>query len=854
MNLKLLADHFFDERVDRRLTATGAALAARGAWEAGAGLFLTYPGSPVVETFEVLTAEKSPVKDRCRVVLNEHVAWHQAQGYSLAGGRVLVVMKHVGFHVAGDPAHYSGYLGARGGFVIVVGDDPGATCSTGEFDVRFQSLHTHLPILEPTDFGEALSLTRSAFELSEQLCLPVLVVLPAALCHGVGTAQTGPVLPPGTEMKFAKNPALTSVGGRAVALHEALLAKIESLRQEAPGPRIVAEYQPGNGSDLLIVPSIQRTAVLEYLRETGLEKQVSIWSPRRTYPLGVAVLEWILTEYQPQRILCLEPLEGFIEHQVAVALAHRQDPLGPQLHGKDYLPMAGETGVERLRGALDLFLNLPTVPLPAVVDVPPREGTFCPGCPHRSFFYLLRGVLRPDDVLGGDIGCSSLPPHHADWLTCMNSGASIASGVARAVDRNQQRVVSLIGDSTLFHSGLQTVLECAQTDSDQLLFILDNRWTAMTGHQPTPATPGGDDGRSARSQTVDIRQLLKSLGVQRIHSLDPRRIVQGRALLRRVLREEKGFHCVLVERECALQVERCRKRCHEEHHLHYAVVDERCRSCGECYAVLTCPAISADDEGIAQIDPSLCDRCGTCHAACPNGAIWKFSVNESRGPATLARIEATSQRAEAMISDAVPIGAEETSIPVHGALNLIITGLGGQGILYLSKLLRGVLAECHEQLSGWDNRGGAQRFGHVAAVIRAAENNLPLGLDIPAGRADAILALEATEALRFLHKAGPQTLVILDRFVLVPTNVRRTRGEYPTADEVAEAFRKRGCRVILADFRDVALAAGLDGRDANLLMLGRLLREGCPGLMLKDFYKQVPTDILQKVEQGMERC
>lgn len=824
-----LSDDFFDPRPGVRLLLSGAAAAARGAWEAGVGFALTYPGSPVVETYEALAAPDGPAAARCRVAVNEHVAWHEAFGYALAGGRSLVVMKHVGFHVANDPAHYSAVLGVRGGMVAVVGDDPGATCSTGEFDVRFHALHAHLPVVEPSDVEEARALARAAFELSESEALPVLLVMPSGLCHGVGTAAAGPVDAPRAGLAFRASPDYTSVGGRAVRLRERLFRKIDLLaRGERPLPFPVATFLPGDGPDLIVAPSVQLPTVAEWLVRRGLSGRVPVWSPKLTYPLPVAEFARVLAATGARRILCVEPLEGFLEHQIGVWLARRGGP-APELHGKDLVPAAGELSSVRVGAALARFLGLPEEPPSPESGAAPREGTFCPGCSHRAFFHMLRGALRPGDVIGGDIGCSSLPPHHSDWLTCMNSGASIAAGVARAVasataDAAQgsgraQRVVSLIGDSTLLHGGLQTVLECAQTGSDQLLFVLDNGWTAMTGHQPTPATPDGRDGRTPGAPAVDLRGLLAALGVRDLHELDPFRLRGGRAMIRRLLERAPGFACVIVRRECRLQsTRRARSEPPPPWRERFMIVPERCRACGECYAVLTCPAIDADADGIARIDPLSCSGCGICRDACPNGAIVRLRERSRFAPADPAEPPPPSAAGQAAAGDGPPHPAMAAA---PDPFSLILTGLGGQGVLTAGRLLRHALAA--RKLAGWDNRGGAQRFGHVAAIIRAtAEPGAPLSLDIPPGAADALLALEASEALRFLDRAGPRTLVLLDRFVLVPTNVRRARGSHPSADEVAARFRARGAAVALDDFRARAAALSGDARDASLLMIGRL--------------------------------
>ena len=104
---------------------------ARGAWEAGVSVACAYPGTPSSEilaeiaTYSEIYTEWSP---------NEKVALEVAHGASLAGGRAIACMKHVGLNVAADPLMTISYTGVKGGLVIVVADDPGQHSSQNEQD------------------------------------------------------------------------------------------------------------------------------------------------------------------------------------------------------------------------------------------------------------------------------------------------------------------------------------------------------------------------------------------------------------------------------------------------------------------------------------------------------------------------------------------------------------------------------------------------------------------------------------------------------------------------------------------------------------------------------------------------
>ncbi|HNV71732.1 MAG TPA: thiamine pyrophosphate-dependent enzyme, partial [Candidatus Ozemobacteraceae bacterium] len=535
---------------DSLLIMTGAAAAARGAYEAGIGLAVTYPGSPITETFEVLAAAPAASAPVCHLVINEHVAFHKAMGYALSGGRALVTMKHVGFNVAADPAHYIGYTGVRGGMVILVGTDPGATCSTGEYDFRFYAPHTHLPLLEPRSGQEILDALRQAFEWSEEDELPYVVAVPAGACYALEGVRVGAVQQPKADLRFHNSPDLTNVGRRAVLHHQKLLARERRVRQRAGGRGLV--QVDGHGSEAAIITSGYHVSrVREALLRLGLSERVRVLHSLLTSPFPTDSLARELDGID--RLVFVEDLGGFLEQTLSRALLDLNRTV--RVSGKEVFPATGaldlqtvEQGLGQIFGVSREPIALPT-PLP---EVPEREGTFCPGCPDRAFFFALTEQLGPHDVLGGDIGCSSLPPHFSSWLTCMNSGTAIAAGVTLALN-GRDLVVSLIGDSTLLHSGLQTIIEAVATDSDQICFVLDNHWTAMTGHQRTPATPVDAAGQPCSH--LDIEQLLRACGVQRLSRADPFHLDAFRALLKR-LRQERGFRVVLIQRECGLQERR----------------------------------------------------------------------------------------------------------------------------------------------------------------------------------------------------------------------------------------------------------------------------------------------------------
>ncbi|GAB4276391.1 MAG: indolepyruvate ferredoxin oxidoreductase subunit alpha [Deferrisomatales bacterium] len=618
----------------RRVLAMGNEALARGALEGGLGYFSTYPGTPASEVGTVLQALREELPGLyAEISTNEHVAALGALGASWAGVRSMVTMKHVGMNVAAEPLHFAGYTGVKAGMVVVLGSDPGATSSTGEQDDRWYSLHTHLPILEPSDIQEAKDLTRRAFELSEAYDLPVVVNAPSKLCHNIGSLELGGLPSDVTYRgRFERNPTrLLNLFHFAVDNHARCLANVERLRRDAGRLGLNARL-PGSGPVGILTSGLHFAYVLEALEILGVEG-VPILKVGLSYPLdGAAIAEFFESV---ERVVVVEELEGFLEFQ-AKRLAYDAGVRTPVV-GKDRFPAAGEVGVDTVT---DILAEVFGRPVPAgrtrgaealaagAEEIPPRQGAFCPGCPHRGTNYALLQAAGREVVYAGDIGCytlSVLPPFQvSDWVTCMNCGAGSGQAIAQVTD---QTVVALVGDSTFFHSGTPTLLNAVQNGADLLLLILDNGWVAMTGHQPSPTTARLLDGTPRPA--VDLAGYVRALGVRWVRKGDAFRPTALENLIREALKE-KGVRVVVVEGECALQSERRRKLAPPAHEEYVDLDPERCQRCHRCYRDLACPAIrewGADtDTPWYEIDETLCQRCGVCEAVCPNSAITSTRV------------------------------------------------------------------------------------------------------------------------------------------------------------------------------------------------------------------------------------
>ena len=156
---------------------------ARGAYEAGVKVSAAYPGTPSTEIsenivkYDEIYAEWSP---------NEKVATEVAIGASISGVRAMASMKHVGLNVASDPLYTASYIGANGGLMLVVADDPGLYSSQNEQDTRAIARAALVPVLEPSDSQEAKEFVKEAFRISEEYDTPVILRTTTRLAHSQG--------------------------------------------------------------------------------------------------------------------------------------------------------------------------------------------------------------------------------------------------------------------------------------------------------------------------------------------------------------------------------------------------------------------------------------------------------------------------------------------------------------------------------------------------------------------------------------------------------------------------------------------------------------------------------------------
>ncbi|PNV78373.1 MAG: indolepyruvate ferredoxin oxidoreductase subunit alpha, partial [Thermoproteota archaeon] len=202
--------------------------------------------------------------------------------------------------------------------------------------------------------------------------------------------------------------------------------------------------------------------------------------------------------------------------------------------------------------------------------------------------------------------------------TAIAMGSSIAMAVGLSRSGIKEPIIAVIGDSTFFHAGIPPTIEAVISRSPIVIAILDNSWTAMTGHQPSPST--GLDSLGRPRPQLSVENLLSAIGIYNIKVVDPYNIDEGENAIREAIikaRESSMPSAVIFRRECALQAMRFGRW----RKIIAKVDPEKCSACKLCLTT-GCPAIHISQESKkAEIDPMDCIGCSICSQICPNRAI-----------------------------------------------------------------------------------------------------------------------------------------------------------------------------------------------------------------------------------------
>lgn len=591
----------------------GNAAIAMGAIAAGLNVVSGYPGTPSTEVLET-TAKHNDGSIYVEWSTNEKAAMELAAGAAYCGARTMVTMKQVGLNVASDPLMSLAYIGAKGGMVILVADDPGPISSQTEQDTRRFASFSKLPCFDPSGVQEAYDMIQEAFAYSERYHTPVLFRPTTRVCHGYASitvkdaAEYQVNSPEGFVKDSSKWVIFPKLSYQNHIRMEKRNTELQSVFSDYPRNRIYPETDTACQKGIA-THGISFSYTMEALHGKAAPRLLKVATPF-PFPeqLAVEFLQGL------DEVLCLEELDPVIEQELVYLCGKYHLPT--RIRGKltEDVALAGENSCDSVAADLAAFLGWQP-PEQNTTDQPPellvRPPVLCAGCPHRASFFAVKEAMKgKKSVFCGDIGCytlgNAMPLDMVDTCLCMGAGVNMTQGIGKI--EPDTTCFAFVGDSTFFASAITGMVNAVYNQANMTLVVLDNSTTAMTGHQPHPGT-----GKTMMGQVVDkvsIEDTLHGIGVKTVETVNPLHLQEAIDCVKRVAVQD-GVKAIIFKSPCAVLIKSGKPAQIEE---------SKCIQCKKCIRTLGCPAIMLQD-GKVQIEQALCTGCGLCAQVCPTAAI-----------------------------------------------------------------------------------------------------------------------------------------------------------------------------------------------------------------------------------------
>ena len=608
----------------------GNEAAVRGVIEAGVSIAATYPGTPSSEIGNILSVLAKDANIYFEFSTNEKVAMEVAATAAVSGLRSFTFMKHVGMNVAADSFMTTAYSGVNGGMVILSADDPSLFSSQNEQDTRNYARLANVPILEPSNCQEVKDMVKYAFDLSEQFKIPVIVRTTTRVSHMRGIVEFGEVSDNSSNCDnhwkrghFNKDPSkYVPVPAFAGDMHVRLWDKINKIEEITNKSDLNREIELADDKKYAIIAS---SSAYNYAHDVCKfnDLSINILKLGFSYPFPKDKVAGFLKDID--EVFIVEEVDPIIERETLSVVG--SEKLNVTVHGKldGTFPLYHEFNSDVVADGLNKVLNFKedseikySSSLEKLQDdIPSRAPVLCAGCPHRAMYYGVNlaieelGLKASDVIFASDIGCYTLginPPYNAaDYLLSM--GSSVGDGCGFSVSTDQ-KVVSYIGDSTFFHSGVSPLINAVHNKHNFVLTVLDNRITAMTGGQPNPGIPV--DGMGDEAPEISIRKLALACGCDYVRVINPFNLDQVIKTYKEALQRDDTA-VIISKAPCTLI-----KGLEKKPPVNF--VEANCNNCDKCVNELACPAISKVN-GKITIDTAQCDGCNVCIQVCKYGAL-----------------------------------------------------------------------------------------------------------------------------------------------------------------------------------------------------------------------------------------
>jgi indolepyruvate ferredoxin oxidoreductase, alpha subunit len=578
----------------------------------------------------------------------------------------------VGTNVASDALANLASGGVTGGALIIVGEDYGDGSSIMQERSHAFAMKSQIWLLDPRpNLPSIVRAVEQGFELSEATRTPVMLELRIRACHVHGRFMAKDNVRPTFTLKDAMEHPVRDVS-RIVLPPSSFLHEQEKIHTRWPAAQ---KYIHEKGLNELFAEGAQDFGIIlqggmynttiRCLELLGLsnafgDSKIPHYVLNVTYPLIDAEIKSFCAG--KRAVLVIE--EGqpdFIEQNINSIL--RKADIQTKVHGKDVLPMAGEyTAAAVTKGVLKFVEtyapqlidrpHLPTVARPPqekpqalqIVDheIHPRPPSFCTGCPERPIFSAMKLVERklgPHHV-SADIGChlfSILPPFNIG-ATTMGYGLGWAGAAAFNTKESSKRTISIMGDGGFWHNGLTSgVGNAVFNQSDSVLVVVDNSYTAATGGQDILSSAAANPIRTTK---LSIADAVRGVGVKWVRTITRTYNVAAMRdiFIEALTTKERGPKVIIAQSECELNKQRRvkplkAKMAREGKRVvreRFGVDADTCTGDHSCIRLSGCPSLTIQpNKDPLRKDPvatvlDSCSGCGLCgevsHAAvlCPS--------------------------------------------------------------------------------------------------------------------------------------------------------------------------------------------------------------------------------------------
>ncbi len=696
--------------------------------------------------------------------------------------------KGPGVDRSGDALRHANSAGTqpKGGVLALCGDDPTCKSSTITSASEFSMMDLEIPVLDPSGVAEVLEYGLKGLAMSRFSGLWTGMKCVAETMDAAATLHLDPAAYATVAPDFLFPP-----DGVHLRVPDHAIPQEARLRQfKLPAALAFAR---ANGFNRVVLDSpnarfgiVARgrayAALRQALVDAGITDDMARLAGLRIWKVGLA---WPLDAEGARafargldEVLVIEDRRAFVEPQLRDALYdmdQRPRVIGKKdIEGRPLLSELGELETSAVLKALAQCLpadmrtrqmreRLAQLDALNAVQAPPlhdRMPYFCPGCPHNTSTKVPEGST----AMAG-IGCHTLAifmNRNTEVFTQMGAEGMPWLGQMHFV--SDKHVFANMGDGTYAHSGSLAIRAAINAHANMTFKLLVNSAVAMTGGQ-TPEAEIGVTHIAAQAAGEGVKKIVVVSDDPDRHRDDPMmpkgteyRHRRDLDAVQRELREIPGVTLLIYDQECATERRRKRKRGLAPQAVKRAIINPRvCEDCGDCSRTSNCLAVEPIETPFGRkraIDQSACNQ----DLSCVEGFCPSF--------VTLVGAEPAKRKPKAMESVDLP-EPQRREMPAGESWNLLLAGVGGQGVVALSAILAMAAHLEGRPVRSLDQLGLAQKGGGVYAQLRIghpgdAQDSIPVAR-IGQGQVDLVVAADMVVA----HGRNARPLLGRDRSAVV---------------------------------------------------------------------------------------